>query len=148
MEAFLQQIKSYFVRKFMVANSILPELAELMGDEDTASGGMITDVKDLLEATQKTLQGLVKECAKRGIKFEAAMDELGQGENTDGEGDDAGTGTEDEAGGFDNLDADQNADDANPEGEDEVKTDDAEPADKDGEAEVEVPEVPEEPKDE
>lgn len=151
MEAFLQQIKSYFVRKFMVANSILPELSELMGDEDTASGGMIADVKDLLEATQKTLQGLVKECAKRGIKFEAAMDELGQGENTDGEGKETGTGTEDEAGGFDNLDADQNADDANPEGEDEVKTDDAEPADKDGEAEPaepEVPEVPDEPKDE
>lgn len=101
-EAFFQHVKAYFVRKFMVANSIMPELQELMGNQDTAGSGMVVDVKELLKSTQKTLQDLFTECAKSGMKFEAKMDSL-----SDGAGEEpsavADTGGE-ESGAFDQID--------------------------------------------
>lgn len=119
-EAFFQHVKAYFVRKFMVANSIMPELQELMGNQDTAGSGMVVDVKELLDSTQKTLQDLFTECSKRGMKFEAKMDAMGQDE-TDGTDTETGGGTEDEAGGFDSIDQDADADaDTPPETEEDA----------------------------
>lgn len=137
-EGVFQQIKSYFVRKFMVANSILPELQELLGNDDTANGGVVTDVKELLAATQKTLQDVFAECTKRGVKFERKLEEIS---SDAGEAGEAGEETteEPEAGGFDNIDETATTDDEAVADEPKV--------DEEPNAESEVPEVPEVPED-